>query len=132
MFAISGGIAIIFYYFLLQWTSDLDKTRTMFMVFLCLEALFLALSIRSFRKSIFRKDIWNNHWLTSAISISFLMVLGAVYLPTMQKILSTVPLSFHEWFVILPVNSIEIIFIDRFKLHFFLASRKNRKKRNKK
>lgn len=119
MFAISGGIAMIFYYALFKTIDDIDKVRTMVMVFLCFEALFLSFSVRSFRKSIFRKDILNNKWLTAAVSISFLMVVAVIYIEPLQKILSTVPLSGFEWGIIFATNVVEIIFIDKFKTYFF-------------
>lgn len=123
-FAISGGIAMIFYYFTLQTTGDLDKTRTMVMTLLCLEALFLSLSLRSFKKRILRKDIFDNRWLTGAIVISLGMVLVAVYVEPFRNLLSLTTLSFSEWSVILLANICEIILIDAFKLRFLSTKEK--------
>lgn len=123
-FAISGGVAMIFYYLALQTTGDLAKTRTMVMTLLCLEALFLSLSLRSFKKRILRKDIFNNNWLTGAIIISFGMVLMAIYIEPFRNLLSLTTLSLNEWLIILFANICEIVLIDAFKLRFLSTKEK--------
>lgn len=128
-FTISGGIAIIFYYFVLQMIGDIEKVRTMVMVLLCMEALFLSLSLRSFKKSIFRKDLFSNYWLTGAVSISFVMILLAIYFTPLRELLSLSPLSPYEWVIILSANVLEIILIDRFKLIFLAVNAGARKVR---
>lgn len=120
-FATSGGVAMMFYYAVLQLSGDIDIARTMVMVLLCMESLFLSLSLRSFKKGIFRKNIFDNKWLTGAIVISFGMILGAIYIGPLQRMLSLTPLSLVDWAVVLSVNLVEIIIIDRFKLMFLSA-----------
>lgn len=123
-FTISGGIAMTLYYLTLQMTGDLEKTRTMVTVLLCLESLFLSLSLRSFKKRIFRKDIFNNGWLTGALAVSFVMILLAVYTEPLQHLLSLTPLSLNEWLMILFANICEIVLIDAFKLRYLSSNEK--------
>lgn len=118
VFLVSGGIAFLFYVVSLQFV-DLETTRTMLMVFLCMESLFLVFAVRSFTRGIIRRDILNNPILMWAVVISLGMVILAVYAPALQAILSTVPLSAGAWYVIIVANICEILLIDHLKLYFF-------------
>ena len=118
VFVVSGGIAFFFYVVSLQFV-DLVTTRTMLMVFLCMESLLLVFAMRSFTRGIIRRDILNNPILMWAVVISLGMVIAAVYVPAFQSILSTVPLSAEAWYVIIIANIFEILLIDRLKLYFF-------------
>lgn len=124
IFLVSGGIALLFYVMALAITGDIEKTRTMLMVFLCLESLFLVFSVRSFTKSIIRKDIFSNRILVWAVGISAVMIFCAVYIPGAQKVLDTVPLSLGDWAIITGLNIVEIALIDFFKIKLFKKNKK--------
>jgi Ca2+-transporting ATPase len=117
-FAVSGGIALLFYYVVLHVTGDIALTRTMLTVLLCFESLFLSLSLRSFNKPIIRKSLFDNKWLTGAVIVSALMIFIALYVNPFQSMISLVPLSLGAWCVILLTNCIEILCIDKIKLKF--------------
>lgn len=124
IFLVSGGIAMLFYAVTFSLTGDIEKTRTMLMVFLCLESLFLVFSVRSFTKGILRKDIFSNRILVWAVGISACMILCAVYILGAQTVLQTVPLSGTEWLIILGLNIVEITLIDFFKIKIFRKKKK--------
>lgn len=115
VFAVSGGIAMCFYWFVLHMTDDINLARTMVMTLMCFESLFLAFSVRSFRRSMFRRDIFSNYWLTGAVGISLCMVLGAIYFEPLQQMLLTVPLTPAQWMIVLATNIVEIVLIDALK-----------------
>lgn len=119
VFAISGCLAMLLFVFLFGQGIEIEKVRTMMMAFLCMESLLLVFTMRSFSKSIFRKDIFSNKILTGAVIISLGMLLLAVYTPFLQSTLSTVSLSAKDWAIILSVNIIEIIIINKAKLDLF-------------
>lgn len=116
VFAISGGLAMTFFYGLWSLSGDIDKTRTMVMVLMCLESLFLALSLRSFNKSLFRRRLFDNKWLTGAIVLSGVMIMGAFAIEPLRLLLSLTPLGIFDWGLIVSVNLLEIVLIDRAKL----------------
>lgn len=124
LFITSSSIAMILYISLLRTGIHIDHVRTMMTVFLCLESLFLVFSVRSFTRSIFRKSIFENKFITWAVVISFVMILAAVYLPSLQKVLNTVSLSFHDWLLIATLNLCEVAIIDQFKRYFFQKPKK--------
>jgi P-type Ca2+ transporter type 2C len=122
VFAISGGIAISLYYLLLNLNQNLDLTRTMLTAFFCIESLFLALSLRSFKKSILRRDIFSNKWINGAVFFSFIGLLAAIYIAPFADTLHLLPLTVGAWSTILAANVAEILFIDRFKMRFLARS----------
>ncbi len=119
VFLISGSVATLFYYTTLTLTNNIDLTRTMMMILMCFESLFLVFAARSLRKSILRKDIFSNHLLVGAVAISFCMVVVAVYVPYFQNIFSTQSLSLSLWGVVLFVSSMQILVVDGLKVYLF-------------
>lgn len=120
IFFISGLAAFLLFFFLWKLTGDLDKTRTIVFVLMCFDSLIFAFSVRSFKRTIFRKDIFSNHYLVGAIIVSTILLFAALYSPFLQKILTTQPLTIVEWLVIFSVSFVEIILIELFKKNIFL------------
>lgn len=85
------------------------------------DSLVFSFSVRSFKRTIFRKDIFSNRYLTGAVIVSLFLLLAAVYLPPLQKLLATQPLSYVQWLIILAVALVEIILIDFSKKFVFLS-----------
>jgi len=119
IFFISGFMAFLSFFFLWKLTGDVDKTRTIVFALMCLDSLFFAFSMRSFKRPIFRKDIFSNRYLTGAVMISFILLACALYIPFLQKILSTQPLGIAEWIIIFGISFVEIILIEFFKKKIF-------------
>lgn len=65
---------------------------------------FNAWNCRSENKSIFRMNFFSNKFLILATLVIISLQTAAIYLPFMQKILRTVPLSFYEWLMIITVG----------------------------
>ena len=119
IFFITGIDAFLFFIFFWKFTGNLDRTRTMVFVFLCVASLILAFSVRSFQRTIFRKDIFSHRYLVGGVALGFVLLLLSVYLPPLQKLLSTQPLSIIEWLIIFGAGLIEISLIEFFKNKFF-------------
>lgn len=117
-FLISGGIAAGVYSWLISSGVELEKTRTLITMLLCFESLFLALSLRSFKKSIIRRSILSNKWMNAAILLSTLMIVAAVHFEPLGESLKLTPLTAADWLTIIAINIVEIILIDIAKLKF--------------
>ena len=122
IFFITGIDAFLFFILFWKFTGDLDKTRTMVFVFMCIASLVLSFSVRSFKKTIFRRDIFSNLYLVGGVAISFILLLTSLYFPPLQKLLSTQPLGIGEWAIIFMVSLIEISLIEFFKKRFFVVN----------
>ncbi len=121
IFFVTGIDGFLFFILFWRFTGNLDKTRTIVFVFMCVASLFLSFSVRSFRKTIFRKDIFSNRYLVAAVGASFFLLLLSIYSPLLQNILATQPLSATEWLLIFGVCLIEITIIEVFKKRFFAS-----------
>lgn len=119
VFLISGTVATLFYYITLRVTNNIDVTRTMVMILMCFESLFLVFAVRSLKKPLLRKDIFSNHLLTFAVIISFGIVLAAVYVPFLQEVFATESLPLLLWFIVLLVSIFQISIVDFLKLYLF-------------
>jgi len=123
VFLISGICASVFYYVTLQVTGDIDKTRTMVMVFMCFESLLLVFAARSFKKGIIRSDIFANRVLTVSVLLSLGMVIAAVHVPQFQGVFSSQALSFGTWMTIASVSVIRVLLVDFLKVYFFRSEK---------
>jgi Ca2+-transporting ATPase len=118
VFILGGLLVLVFYIFVFK-TQVVTVARTMTMVFLATESLLVVLSLRSFKFKLLRRDIFSNHILTGAVIISFALILLSVYLPVLNSLLGTVPLDISQWLIVLTVNAIEVLALDRLKLLCF-------------
>lgn len=119
IFFITGFSAFSLFFFLWKITGDLDKTRSVVFALMTLDSLIFSLSVRSFKRSIFRKDIFSNKILVGAVIIGLFLLVCSIYLPPLQKLLSTQPLMIIDWILIAVISAIEIISIELFKKKIF-------------
>jgi Ca2+-transporting ATPase len=124
IFLISGTAALALFMLGIKFTGDLDRARTMVFVLMGLDSLIFAFSARSFRQTIFRRDIFSNKFLVGAVSISFVLLICAIYVPALQKLLSTQSLIFTDWLIVFGFSFVEIVFIEVAKTTFLF--RRNR------
>jgi len=122
IFFISGLAAFLSFFFLWKLTGDLHKTRTIVFALMCVDSLIFAFSVRSFKRTIFRKDIFSNRYLVGAVIISTILLIGALYLSPLQKLLTTQSLGITEWLIIFSVSLVEIILIEFSKKRIFVSS----------
>jgi P-type Ca2+ transporter type 2C len=111
------------FYLIWKTTGDIHKARTVAFTAVGVESLLYVFSVRSVRHSIFETNIFRNKWLIAAVVGGFIIQVLGVYLPFLQKVLHTVPLSFTEWLLILLVCFWIIGIIELVK-HFFIAQRR--------
>lgn len=61
--------------------------------------------------SLLQMPPWCNPWLLVAMALSFGLHFLILYVPVLASIFSIVPLSFHEWLLVLVFAS-PVVFID--------------------
>lgn len=122
IFFITGLAAFLTFFFLWKLTGDLHKTRTIVFALMCVDSLIFSFSVRSFKRTIFRKDIFSNLYLVGAVAVAFLLLIGAVYFSPLQKLLSTQPLGIAEWLIIFGISAIEILLIEFSKKKIFVSA----------
>jgi Ca2+-transporting ATPase len=84
-----------------DWSGvDVESAETMAFVTLSMAELFRAFTVRSERLSIFRLGFFSNPYLVGAVGLSLALLLVVVFVPFLQPIFNTHPLSLREWEVV--------------------------------
>lgn len=84
----------------LYFTGNVENARTGAFVTLCMTQLIHVFECKSERKTIFEIPVLNNMGLVLAVVCSLVMVLGVIYIPLLQAVFKTVPLSWNDWLII--------------------------------
>jgi len=107
----------IFVYFYLT-TQDIALTRTLVFVGFGIDALFYIFAIRSLRHPVWQTNPLGNKYLLLAVGFSWLMLIGAIYLPPLQKLLSTVSLNAWHWALMVGFGVFNLVLIEFIKWLF--------------
>lgn len=126
VFLVTSLAASVVFYFSYKFFGDIEKARTIVFILIAFDSLVFAYVVRSFRHSIFNKNIFSNHWLNWAILLSLLILLAGVYIPFLQKLLKVSHVGWLEWGVVIGVSLIEVLVLD-FSKYIFI-SKNNLKK----
>jgi len=106
------------FFWLLKGDNSLEYIRTVMFVALAVDSLLYVLSCKSLRKNIWQINILSNKFLIWSILGGISMLLIAVYLPPLQSLLKTVPLSFYDWLLVFGLSLFELILIEAVKWYF--------------
>ncbi len=91
------------------FVTDIAKAWTVSLTTLAVFQWFNAWNCRSENRSIFSMEWFSNKYLIGATMLVIVFQILAVYTPIMQTILRTVPLTFSEWLMIIPIASSVIV-----------------------
>lgn len=80
--------------------------QTMVFTVLCMSQMGHVLAIRSDRYFFFRQGIFSNPLLSGAVLLTFLLQLALIYVPFLQKIFLTYPLTISELLICLALSSV--------------------------
>ncbi len=98
----------------LNFRDDLAKALTLSFTTLAVFQWFNAWNCRSGTKSIFSSHLWSNKTIIFATLFVFCLQLLAIYVPFMQNILHTVPLSLTDW-VLIFVTASSILIVEEIR-----------------
>jgi Ca2+-transporting ATPase len=97
------------YIITLQSNPDLSYARTVAFVGLGFFTVYNAYSSRSLQESVFRMNPLGNKTLLIGIATSILAILAVVYIPFMQFIFETRPLTSESWILILTTGLVVVL-----------------------
>jgi magnesium-transporting ATPase (P-type) len=92
-----GSLAVFLYYY----TTDLAHARTMTVVTMAMYQWFNAWNCRSETRSLFELGLFSNKLLIAVMILVVALQSAIVYVPFMRHIFKTVPLSAHDWLIII-------------------------------
>ena len=95
------------------WLQDPNGPwQTLTFTTLTLAQMGNALAIRSNRDSIFSIGLFSNRLMVLAVLMTFVLQLGLVYVPFLQKFFSTEPLTFRDLMIALAASSVVFIAVE--------------------
>jgi len=97
------------YILTLQSNPDVSYARTVAFVGLGFFTVYNAYSSRSLQESVFRMNPLGNKTLLMGIAASILAILAVVYIPFMQFIFETRPLTYDSWILILMTGLLVVL-----------------------
>jgi len=72
-------------------------------VTLSISELLRAFTARSERYPVLKVGVFSNRFMNLAVSSSFVLLMGVIYIPFLNDIFNTIPLGWAQWQVILPL-----------------------------
>jgi P-type Ca2+ transporter type 2C len=96
------------------WTIriDLAEWQTIVFTVLCLTQLGHVLAIRSERESLFTQGIFSNKPLLGAVVLAFVFQMATVYIPVLNPIFRTQPLSLSQLIATLLISSLIFVAVE--------------------
>ncbi|HZJ41095.1 MAG TPA: HAD-IC family P-type ATPase [Candidatus Saccharimonadales bacterium] len=98
------ALAIFYYYF--HVLGDITLARTVMFATLGLSTMFYIYAVRSLNTSIFKTKHFSNKFLVVATFFGAVLIVASVYLPILNRLLSTIPLRAFDWLVVLIYGSL--------------------------
>jgi Ca2+-transporting ATPase len=86
--------------------SNILEWQTMVFTTLCFTQLYHVMAVRSERESLFTQGFFSNPYLLMAVAISFILQMAIVYVPSLNLIFKTQPLSVFQLFICVAVSSL--------------------------
>jgi Ca2+-transporting ATPase len=83
---------------------------------LCLTQLGHVLAIRSEKESLFRIGLFSNKYLLLAVALTFCLQMATVYVPALNQVFKTAPLTLDELLMALVLSSIVFFAVELEKL----------------
>ena len=115
---------------LMYWRNtsfvSLERLRTIIFTETVLFELFFVFNCRSETRSVFRMNPFENVHLVVAVVLSFLLQLAVLYVPFLQSLFKTVPLSGSDWLIVLAMSSVGLLVLPELFMNRSLARGKHR------
>ncbi|MCL5436550.1 MAG: HAD-IC family P-type ATPase [Candidatus Dependentiae bacterium] len=113
--------------FLYALPHGIQQARSIALTALAMGQWWHAWSMRAEQKSIFTQNPFSNIWLLIGTLLVILSQIAALYLPALQNVLHTVPLSAPTFLVCVAASSLVLVINELYKwIHFKIASKEAR------
>ena len=104
--------------FLQAWSLKTEHVHWQTMVFtvLCLTQLGHVLAIRSEKESLFKMGLFSNKYLLGAVALTFILQIATIYVPLLNPIFKTEPLTLSEFTIAIVLSSVVFFAVEVEKL----------------
>lgn len=86
--------------------------QTMVLTVLCLSQLGNVMSVRSEKQTLFKRGLFTNKPMFGAVAFTFLLQMAIIYIPALNPIFHTAPLTLVELLITLGVSSLVFIVVE--------------------
>lgn len=117
--SITGAFLIGLYFILLRLNLPIEEVRTFMFAALSLDSIFFAFSLKSLQRPVWKINLFDNWYLVAALTLSVLLLVGALTLPPLQLLLSLTSLSGFEMLALLGIGLFNLITIEITKYFIF-------------
>lgn len=111
------GVLGVFYLMLKQGKS-VDEARTVAFTALSIDSLLYVFSIRSLKHSFWHEKFFSNKFLLLTIIGGILLQIGVVYLPFLQTVFRTAPMTLMDWGLVMLIAAMVVLAIEILKYVF--------------
>ena len=127
-----SGVTLLAFFVGMRWYGTegegLRHAVTITFMTLALAQVAHTFNARSQTHSVFAAGVFTNGWLWGAVLVCLLLQAAAVYVPLLQRVLNTVPLSAVDWGVIAacslaPVAIVELVKVVQRQIRMVTAAR---------
>ena len=118
-------ILLTVFFCLFRQNYNLDYIRTMIFVLLGFDSISYVFSCKSLRKNIWHINIFSNKFLVYTWLLGLTALVAAVYLPPLNFLLKTVPLSLSDWWIIIGLGIVNLTLIESSKWYYIHKKNKN-------
>jgi P-type Ca2+ transporter type 2C len=94
------------------WSAGDPAWQTMIFTTLTLGQMAHALAVRSSRDSLFQLGLWSNKALLGAVALTFALQMAVIYLPFLQQVFDTHPLSLDILMLNLGLSAIILVAVE--------------------
>lgn len=122
---ITDVVLFAIYIWFLNQGMDIEHIRTIMFAALGIESLVYVFAIKSFRRSIFKINPFNNLWLIAGLGVGFALMMIALFVPFFQNILELTPLRLSDMLVLLIMGVVKLIAIELAKEFLIIRKRKH-------
>ena len=117
VFAVSFLIGLVVLAVFSLFKADLALAQTIAFATVGSVDLIYIFSFRNLKKSVFNiEGLFSNPYLFLAIIYGYLIIFTAIYSPSLNKILGTVPLDLGQWMIVLGIGIFASLIVELIKL----------------
>jgi len=113
------------FFWLIKYSGyEIPHIRSVIFAGLTIDSLFYIFSCKSLRRNLWQIDLLSNKFLIFAWIFGIVMLIFALYLPPLQILLKTVPLTFFDWQLVLGMGLLNVVLIEATKWYFIVRKEK--------
>jgi len=114
----------LFFWLLQTGNYSMAHIQTIIFVGLGIDSLFYVFSCRSLRKNIWEYNPFSNLFLVGSVLLGFAMLFAVIYIPALQNLFHTQPLTISDWILLVALGILNVVFIEAGKWYFIRRDRK--------